>query len=36
MTTPSANGEFVQKIGFALSADTIYFRPDYTVIEILV
>jgi len=34
-TIPSGTGEIVQKIGFALSADTMYFRPDSTTIEIV-
>lgn len=34
-TAPSGTGDQVQKIGFALSADTIYFRPDATILEII-
>jgi len=33
-TAPVGAGDQVQRIGFALSANTIYFRPDSTVIEI--
>ena len=34
-TAPSASGDQVQRVGFALSADTIYFKPDSTVVEIV-
>jgi len=33
-TIPDTTGDFVQRVGFALSADTMYFKPDSTVIEI--
>ena len=33
-TIPSGTGDQVQIVGFALSADTMYFRPDSTVVEI--
>jgi hypothetical protein len=33
-TVASGTGDQVQKIGYALSANTIYFRPLLTVIEI--
>lgn len=34
-TVPSGTGDQVQKIGFAWSADTLYFSPgDYTVVEV--
>jgi len=33
-TVASGTGDQVQKIGYALSANTMYFRPDSTVIEI--
>lgn len=32
--SPSGSGDQVQKVGWSLSADTIYFRPDSTIIEI--
>ena len=31
---PSGTGDQVQKVGFAWSADIIYFNPDYTVVEV--
>jgi len=34
-TAPAVSGDQAQRIGFALSADTIYFKPDSTVIEIV-
>ena len=33
-TAPADDGDFVQVIGFAISADAIYFNPDSTVIEV--
>ncbi len=33
-TAPSGTGDQVQKVGFAWSADIIYFNPDYTVVEV--
>ena len=33
-TAPDTDGDFVQVIGFALSADALYFRPDSTVVEV--
>lgn len=33
-TAPSGSGDQVQIVGFALSADTIYFQPNSTVVEI--
>ncbi|RLC11485.1 MAG: hypothetical protein DRI24_18715 [Deltaproteobacteria bacterium] len=33
-TIPDTVGDFVQKIGFALSADTMYFKPDSTIIKV--
>jgi hypothetical protein len=34
-TRPTGTGDQVQRIGWALSADTVYFRPDSTVVEIV-
>ena len=33
-TAPSTSGDFVQVIGWAVDADTVYFDPDSTVIEV--
>ncbi|QDP58792.1 MAG: hypothetical protein Unbinned80contig1000_1 [Prokaryotic dsDNA virus sp.] len=33
-TAPDTDGDFVQVIGYAISADAIYFDPDSTVIEV--
>jgi|TARA_R100000084_G_scaffold81432_1_gene37737 hypothetical protein len=33
-TAPDTDGDFVQVIGYAISADTVYFKPDSTVIEV--
>ena len=33
-TAPSTDGDFVQVIGYATSADAIYFDPDNTIIEV--
>ena len=33
-TAPSADGQFLQIVGFAVSADAIFFDPDSTVVEI--
>lgn len=33
-TAPSTSGDFVQVIGWAVDADTVYFNPDSTVIEV--
>ena len=33
-TAPDTDGDFVQVIGFAVSADALYFRPDSTVVEV--
>lgn len=33
-TAPSSDGEFVQVIGYATTADAIYFDPDNTIIEV--
>jgi len=33
-TAPNTSGDFVQVIGYAISADAIYFDPDSTVIEV--
>lgn len=33
-TAPDTSGDFVQVIGFATGADTVYFDPDSTVIEV--
>ena len=31
---PDTDGDFVQVIGFAVSADSVYFDPDSTVVEV--
>ncbi|QDP48299.1 MAG: hypothetical protein Unbinned4944contig1000_23 [Prokaryotic dsDNA virus sp.] len=33
-TAPDSDGDFVQVIGYAVSADSVYFDPDSTVIEV--
>ena len=33
-TAPDTDGDFVQVIGYAISADAVYFKPDSTVIEV--
>ena len=33
-TAPDTDGDFVQILGWAVTADTVYFCPDSTVIEI--
>ena len=33
-TAPDTDGDFVQVIGWAVTANTVYFRPDSTVIEV--
>ena len=33
-TAPDTDGDFVQIIGYAISADAVYFKPDSTVIEV--
>ncbi|MHA1462019.1 MAG: hypothetical protein ACTSQ0_03015 [Candidatus Heimdallarchaeota archaeon] len=33
LTTPALSGDKVQKVGWTLSADTIYFKPDSTTVE---
>ena len=34
VAAPDGDGDFVQVIGWALSADAMYFNPDSTVIEV--
>ena len=33
-TAPDSDGDFVQVIGYAISADAVYFSPDSTVVEV--
>ena len=33
-TAPAANGERIQVVGWAVTADVIYVNPDFTIIEI--
>jgi len=33
LTTPALSGDKVQKVGYTLSADTVYFKPDSTTVE---
>jgi len=34
-TIPAGSGDQVQIVGYALSADVIFFNPDYTIVEIV-
>ena len=31
--SPDTDGDFVQVVGWAAGADTVYFNPDFTIIE---
>jgi hypothetical protein len=34
-TAPSGTGDFVQAVGIAMTADTLYFNPDFAMVEIV-